>query len=78
MAMTARREAWKRQKADTQDSQLKRAVRQEHTHVHRVCDDAYEKFLGRHVQGMEKDLRLRRRDQRGLFQRLKSLNMEDT
>ena len=44
--------------------------------VNRVCDDAYEKFLERHVQGMEEDLP--RRDQRGLFQRLKSVNIENT
>ena len=28
-----------------QDSQLKRAVRRENTHVHRACDAAYESFL---------------------------------
>ena len=43
---------------------------------HRVCNDAYESFLERHVQGMEEDLR--QHDQRGLFQRCKSLNIEDT
>ena len=53
-----------------------RAVRRENTRVHRVCDNANESFLGRHVQGMEEALR--RRDQRGLFQRLKPLNIEDT
>ena len=31
MATVARRAAWKRQRADTQDSQLKRAVRQNNT-----------------------------------------------
>ena len=75
-AMTAKRAAWKRQTADTQDSKLKRAVRRENMRVHRVCDAVYERFLGRHVQGLEKDLR--QRDQRGLFQRIKSLNIEDT
>ena len=76
MATAARRAAWKRQRADTQDSQLKRAVQRENTRVHRVCSDAYERFLKRHVQDMEKDLR--QRDQRGLFQYFKSLNIEDT
>ena len=71
MATAARRAAWKRQRADTQDRQLMRAVRRENTRVHRV-----ERFLERHVQGMEEDLR--QRDQRGLFQRCKSLKIEDT
>ena len=65
MVMTARRAVWKWEKADTQDSQLKRAVRRENTIVHRVCGDAYERFLGEHVQGMEKDLH--QREQRELF-----------
>ena len=76
MATAARRAAWKRQRADTQDNQLKRAVRRENTRVHRVCNRAYERFLERHVQNMEEDLR--QRDQRGLFQRFKSLNIENT
>ena len=74
MATASRRAAWKRQRADTQDSQLMRAVRRENTRVHRVCDDA--RFLERRVQGMEETLC--QRDQTGLFQRLKSLNIEDT
>ena len=53
-----------------------RVVLRENTRVHRVCKDAYERFLERHVQDMEEDLR--QRDQRGLFQRFKSLNIEDT
>ena len=61
---------------DTQDRQLMRAVRRENTRVHRACTDAYNRFLERHVQGMEKDLR--QRDQRGFYQRCKFLNIEDT
>ena len=76
MATAARRAAWKRQRADTRNSQLIRAAWRENTRYHRVCSDAYERFLGRHVQGMEEDLR--QRDQRGLFQHCKSLNIEDT
>ena len=76
MATAARRVAWKRQRADTQDRQLMRAVRRENTRGHRVCADAYNRFLERHVQDMEKDLR--QRDQRGLYQRCKFLNIEDT
>ena len=76
MATAARRAAWKRQRADPQDSQLIRAVRRESTRLHRVCNDAYERFLERHVQGVEEDLL--QRDQRGLFQRFKPLNKEDT
>ena len=74
MATVARRAAWKRQRAGTQDSQLVRAVRRENTRFRRVCDDAYQKFLKRHAQGMEEDLR--QRDQGGIFQRSKSLNIE--
>ena len=44
--------------------------------TYRVCTDAYERFLERHVKGMEKDLR--QRDQRGLYQCCKSLNIENT
>ena len=76
MATAARRAAWKRQRADTHNSQLMRAVRRENTRFHRVCNDAYERFLERHVQGMEADLR--QRDQGELYQRCKSLNIEDT
>ena len=76
MATAARRAAWKQQRADTQDRQLMRAVRRENTRVRRVCIDAYNIFLERHVQGMEKDLR--QRDQRGFYQRCKFLNKEDT
>ena len=76
VATVARRAAWKRQRADTQDSQLMRAVPRENTRFHKVCNDAYERFLKRHVQSMKKDLR--QRDQRGLFQRCKSLKIQDT
>ena len=76
MATAARRAAWKRQRADIQDRQLMRAVRRENTRVRRVCTDAYNRFLERYVQGMEKDRR--QRDQRGFYQRCKFLNIEDT
>ena len=76
MATAARRAAWKRHRADTQDSQLMMAVRRESTRFHRVCNNAYERFLKRHVQVMEEDSR--QRDQRGLFQRCKSLKIENT
>ena len=36
-----------------------KAVRRENTRFHRVFNDAYERFLERHVQGMEEDLRQR-------------------
>ena len=67
MVMTARRETEKKQKADTQDSQLKRAVLQEaKKRVHCICDAAYQRFLARHVESLEDGLR--QHDQRGLFQ----------
>ena len=53
-----------------------RVVRRENTRVHRVCDDAYERLLERHVQGMREDWR--QRDQNRLFQHVKSLNIEGT
>ena len=72
MATAARRAAWKRQSTDTQRSQLMRDVRRENTRFHMVCNVALERFLERHLQGMEEDLC--QRDQRGLFQRFKYLN----
>ena len=53
-----------------------RAVRRENTRFHRVSNNAYERFLERHVQGMEEELR--QLDQRGLFQRCKPLNVKNT
>ena len=51
----ARRAAWKRQRAEGQS--VMRAVRRENTRVHRVWNDAFERFLERHIQAMEGDLR---------------------
>ena len=76
MAMAARRAAYKWQKADTQDSQLKRPVQRPNTHASRACNAAYARFPETHAQGLEEEFR--QRDQMGLFQRLKSLSMEDT
>ena len=45
-------------------------------HTSRREANTYKRFLERHVQDMEEDLR--QRDQRGLFQHFKSLNIEDT
>ena len=53
-----------------------RAVRRENTRVHRVCNDAFERFLERHFQGMEEDFR--QCDPKGLFQRCKFLKIDDT
>ena len=55
MATAARRAAWKRQRADTQESQLKKAVRRENTRFHGVYNEAYEMFLERYVKDMEED-----------------------
>ena len=41
----------------------------------KVWDAADERFFEKHVQGLEEEFF--QRDQRGLFQRLESLNMED-
>ena len=69
MAMNAGQAAWKRQKAVTQDGQLKRAVRRAITHVQR-------RFIRKHALSLEEELR--QLDQRGFFQRMKSLSIEDT
>ena len=53
MAMTARRAG---QEANTQDNQLKKAVRRANTRVHRVCDAVYEIFIGSYVQGLKEVL----------------------
>ena len=74
-AVTARRAAWKQQKADTQNSQLT-AIQRASTHVQDGLRRCIRKVFQRHVQGLEEDLR--QRDQRGLFQRLQSLSIVDT
>ena len=56
MMMTATRAVRKRQEADTQDSQLKRAVRRENNARLQVCAAAYQMLLGKNVQGLEEDL----------------------
>ena len=76
MVKNTRRTTWKRHKADTQNNQLKRAVQRENTRVCRVGDDAYERLLGSHVQGIQEDLS--QRDQKGFYQRLTSQDIEDT
>ena len=76
MATAARRAAWKWQRADTQDSQLMRAVRRENTRFHRVCNDGYGKAPSKTRPGYGGGLR--QRNQRELFQRFTSLNIEDT
>ena len=47
MFMTARQAALKRQKAQMQNRQLKRAIPWKNTCVRKVCDAAYERFLGK-------------------------------
>ena len=56
MMMTATRAVRKRQEADTQDSQVKRAVRRENHARSQVCAAAYQMLLGKNVQGLEEDL----------------------
>ena len=41
-----------------------------------MCDAAYEKFLGKHVQGLE--MNWRQHHQMELYQCIKSLNVEET
>ena len=75
MAITARRPIWKRQKADTHDSHLKRTVHRANTCVQRVWDAEHARFLKKHVQGLEEVLR--QRDLRRVFQHIKSLSVKD-
>ena len=74
MAMASRRAAWKRQKADMQDIQL-RLLPGEQT-VQNVCEASCARFLKKHFRGSKEVLR--QSDQTGLFQHIKPLKIEDT
>ena len=73
---TAMHTAWRNLKENTKDTALRRAVRQACKGVKRVREAAVIRFFERYVQEMEEQLR--RRDQRGFFQRLKSMEVEET
>ena len=76
MAMAARRAAWKRQRADPQDTADEGCPARKYARPQGLYRCQKNRFFERHAQGMEKDLR--QRDQMGLYQSCKFLNIGDT
>ena len=68
--------AWNNIKADTKDTEPRKAVRRACKTVKKMRAVAITRFFERYVQKMEEQLR--RRDQRGFFQHLKSMEVEET
>ena len=68
--------AWQRLKTDTRDAQLRRAVRKACNWLKRVRSAAVVRFFERLVVDLEKKLRMG--DQQGLFQNIKSVQLEET
>ena len=75
-ATDAMHAAWQRQKTDTKDAQLRRAVRKACNWLKRVRSAAVVHFFERHVVELEKQLRMG--DQHGFFQNIKSVQLEET
>ena len=71
-----RRTAWLRLENDKRNSQLRREVRRASKDVRRVRLAAKDRFLERYVGELEEEVR--KHNQWGFFQRLKSLRIEDT
>ena len=71
-----RRTAWLRLESDKRNSQLRREVRRARKEVRRVRTAAKDQFLERYVEELEEEVR--KQNQWGFFQRLKSLRIEDT
>ena len=69
-ATDAMHAAWQRQKIDTKVAQLPRVVRHACKRLKEVLSAAVVRFFERYVFGLEKQLR--KRDQHGFFQTLKS------
>ena len=76
MAETEMHTAWNNLKANTKDHELRKAVRRACKTVKKARTKAVTRFFERHVQEMEEQIR--RRDQRGFFQHLKSMEVEET
>ena len=68
--------AWNNLKADNKDTERRKAVRRACKTVKKARTVAVTRFFERFVQKMEEQLR--RRDQRGFFQHLKSMEAEET
>ena len=75
-ALDERRMAWLRLESDKRNSQLRREVRRASKEVRRVRTVAKDRFLERYVEELEEEVR--KHNQWGFFQRLKSLRIEDT
>ena len=76
-AMTdAKHASWQSLKVDTRDAQLRRAVRNACNSLKRVQSAVLVHFFERHVVELEKQLRMG--DQNGLFQNIKSVQLEET
>ena len=83
LAETEMHTAWNNLKADTKDTELQKADTELQKAVRRACKTvkkirilAVIRFFERYVQEMKGQLR--RRDQRGFFQHLKSMEVEET
>ena len=75
-ATDAMHTAWQRLKMDTRDAQLRRAVRKACNWLKRVRSAAVVRLFERHVVELEKQLRMG--DQKGFFQNIKSVQLEET
>ena len=76
VATDAMHEAWHRLKIYTRDAQVRRTVRHECTWLERAPSAAIVCFFERQVVKLEKQLHMG--NQRGLFQSIKSLQLEET
>ena len=70
--------AWQSLKVDTRDAQLRRAVRKASNWLKRVRSTAVFRFFERHVVEQLEKKQLRMGDQYGIFQNIKSLQLEET
>ena len=68
--------AWQRLKMDTRDVRLRRAVRKARNWLKRVRNVAVLRLFERHVDELEKQLRMG--DQHGFYQNIKSVQLEET
>ena len=73
-ALAKRRETWRELRADPQNPDLKAAMKRSKKEERRARERAVECFLESHVAKLEEEIR--RRDQRGFFERLKGLHLE--
>ena len=75
-ATDAMHTAWQRLKMGTRDAQLRRAIRKACNWLKRVRSAAVVRFFERHIDELEKQLRMG--DQHGFSQNIKSVQLEET